>query len=215
MPTWPNIAVNDQVAIVFEGTLISQRVRTTFHYNLKTLTGGPLAINNAVDALHTDTQMGALRSAFLDVCPSNYTFDRVSYQYLKDPNVAYMKIYYTIDDVGTRTAALSPNQQASITRRSLLATRKWVGGIRVPLNQSETDQGNGFITPAYKALLDALAGLMDDEVTCTFGGGDSETWEPTMFRRGNDGDWLTEPVAQVRAMQEVRTIRRRTVGLGE
>jgi len=63
--TWPNIAVNDQFRMVFEGTLIGQRVRTTFYYELKALTGGPLAINNAIDAFHSDAQADALRDAFL------------------------------------------------------------------------------------------------------------------------------------------------------
>jgi len=139
----------------------------------------------------------------------------VSYQLLQDPNSAYMKIYYTIDSPGLRATALSPNQQASITRRGIQATRKFVGGIRIPISQDAADQGEGLVTNGYKAVMDSLAALMDDDVTCTFGGGDSETWAPVMLRRGNDGDWLTDPIAQVRTMSEVRVIRRRTVGRGE
>lgn len=211
--------VGDLLLLTFRGTLYGQRVMNTFWYSLRTLnlTNTPTleTLSNQINV-----QMGlgsAWLAAYRDCLSENYQINQLWVQRVFPTRI--MKEVYDVDDAGTHTdTGLTANMQASIMRRTEVASPGNIGGVRIALPNDVTACSNGFVTGAYKAKLQAFANKMDDIITCAVGT-DIEPVLPTRLppvppaKQGViDG---SRDIARITVMDTVRTLSRRTVGRGE
>jgi hypothetical protein len=210
---WPNVALTDLLRFVYEGTLLGQQIRTTWAYRVTSLTGPAATLVDALEAFRTDPQTVALKNAFLDCVPSNYTLNNVAYQW-HHADSWYSRMEFEIDEVGANGVALTPNIQAGITRRGVLARRQGVGGIRIPVASEAAQITGGLVTNATLLKLRDLASLMDDKIFANTIAGTSMTFTPVIIRQTGTPEVYTNEVAETFAQETVRVMRRRTVGLG-
>lgn len=209
---WPNVSLNDVLLVTFYGLYLEQRVMNTFHYFLQSVAGTARNLDEYYDDFATDATMADLIDKYVAVLPDQYTLSELWVQLIAPDR--YAKKTYTLDDPGILTTLdLTANIQASISRNSFIADRHSQGGIRLIAPSNATYVANGYITPAYKALLDPLAAAMKNDVVTTVGGSNI-TARPCLFHFNADGQPIVRPQLDTTVRDTVRTMRRRTVGRG-
>jgi len=211
---WPWIALNDQLRIWFLGTLCGQRTMNTFAYRVSRVEGANVDADVAVEALLADTQFTDLVASFVACTPTNYTLDAIEWQYRKPNGFLYAKQRIDQGTAGTRGAATTANIQASITRRPLIADRVGVGGIRLPISNTDVNASNGLITQALKDLLNVVALDMSEEILTVPVEDVFVDWKPCTIRHVIGTGFVHTDVAEAFVQDQVRVLRRRTVGLG-
>lgn len=210
--TWPVVEANDFMRLTIEGTLCGQQLRTTFAYNLKTVTGTPDPTDQVVGAFLADTQWQDIQGNFIEVVPSNYTLDAIAWQWFSGTTV-YVKQRQAVGVAGNDVSATTANVQASITRRPIIADRLGVGGIRVPIAPVADNVVNGELLQVFKDKLQLLADAMKQNIVCTVGGGSTNTFEPIVLHK--EGPTYTKSVVfDCEVMPTSRVLRRRTARLG-
>lgn len=209
---WPDAGVGSFVRLLFEGSLCDQQIRTSFDYHLDNISGTPEAINIVMTGFFADSQWSALRGAFLECCPENYTLDNIRWQYYKNPAV-YAAQRVPSGATGSQGEAYTANVQATIVRRPVTATRRGVGAIRVPMPVSTATVIDGVLVAGYKDTLQELANLMDDTIIHVGGGATTYHWNPTVLTK-TDTWWSQNPVFSCFVEPTSRVLRRRTARLG-
>lgn len=201
------VNIGDKILITFSGSLFAQRILNTFWYQVSALTGTPnttsfgTALNTAI------TGAATLKTAFLDCCPDNYNLDQTWIQFI-DP-VRVVKSVFNDNLPGTWGADTdTANVAGVITRRGNLAGRKRVGSLHVPISSDPTAITDGILVPGLLARMATLA----SELPIALGVGSLGQVNP-ILRNGP----LTTDVTLIDSAfthNEVRTMRRRTLGRG-
>jgi hypothetical protein len=209
---WPDASEGAFVRLLFEGELCAQQIRTSFDYELDTIVGTPEPVDDVMTGFLSDVQFTDMKDAFLACCPTNYTLDRISWQWYKNPSV-YARQFVLDGGAGGNLTAYTANVQATVVRRPIAAERLGVGAIRVPAAVNSANMEDGELKPAFKNLLTALAATMLSPIICTAGGASTYEFAPIVLTR--TPSWFSiNRVSQVFPQPTARVIRRRTARLG-
>lgn len=201
-------AVNQIYRVILRGTLCSQQLQTTFDYRINQLT-----VPHDVSEVYSDiaaviTEAGGLVEKFLDCVPSNYTCVDAFIQCIYPTRVRGGVVIVNLP--GERAASDASNISANVQRFGELAARRAVGGVRVPVSTDPADIAIGFVTAGQFTALNALGTAM----TVAINGPDTgAVLQPVIYNRSFIPNYST--VTGASAKNTVRTMHRRTVGLGK
>lgn len=213
----PNLAVGERLLITIATTYFGQRCLNTFLYRCSATAAG-VTHAAAIAALHVKLNTANdLYDKYVACLPAGGAIGGIEAWYQIIAPVRYRKtvlgIEKTIPAVYTSQTA---NVSASIERFSEEASRKGVGGIRVPVGTSGID--NGLIGDALLDDLTALGDLMNDLQTTA---SPSVSWVPQVGLPGYTGEppvpgnpMLSLDCVGTNVQTTARVMHRRTVGLG-
>lgn len=209
---WPAATANLMFKVLWEGLLCGQQLRTSLFFQCSKVPAAGGTIEDAAVALKDADSYASIRSAFLTCAPLNYTLVRETFQ-PRQQNVWYTKLVFPVGLPGARPAATAANRQATVVRRGIFASRKGVGGIRVPMSDAAGIAVDGVYVQAVRDMLDAFSETLRPNVA-------TDEADPWIYKQGimstaNDGITpLFSETFESFSQPEVRVIRRRTVGLG-
>jgi len=202
-------AVGQKYLVTFHGSFLGQQIITTFWYRLEVLAaGGPL-----VSAIYTDifNWFGAadgMKDKWVEATPGNYTLLETWAQCIR-PN-RYVKGIMTNGVSGEMPNSDASNISANIERHTDIATRRGTGGIRPPVSTHPDCIVLGSLTATQITKFNAIATLMLAQI----GNGTTQnTLRPIIFNPSFIPDF--EYVTYTAVKPFVRTMHRRTVGLGK
>lgn len=205
-----NIVVGDRVMVTLVGELFNQVTMSTFCYGLSSITG----VNTQEAALtRLDAAFslsGGLYDKYLACIPAQFDLTEVWMQVISPAR--YVKFTFTTGaGLGTLAAntLTSANAAAVIVRRGELGNRSNVSTLHVPLGQTAGCMSLGNLGADVQTPLADLATQMKAQVSTTTVIG---TYIPVINHGPNVGDF--SPIVSTTVKQTVRTMRRRTVGLG-
>lgn len=202
------INAGEIIEVVYEGTLLGQKILNTLHYKVTVPSGTP-SVLTALGFFGATFTGGSVSPtlAFLNCLPQNYTLDRIRFQKITAPRS--IASYKNIGLPGTRPVNVeSSNQAIVISKRAEVAGRHNIGSLHLAgVAQQDMDMGKvGF---SLLAQMSILASKMANLVPAT---GDPLEAVPVILNRLNPA--LSELLYQPYPQTTVRTMRRRTVGLG-
>lgn len=197
--------------VTLRTTASNQKCLNVLHYvvETETSTGGiaaeSLQLANAIDAA------GAIGPDFRDCLGSNVIHDEVVAQCIKDTlGTRYARQVLDVGDPGAFPAVSdTANIAATITKRTSFSGRWAVGSFHVPGVPIGTYAAGKFTDAPYIAAVNVLAAELLQSVT-TAGGG---VYQPVIYHPDGLHDGYTR-LQDAERQEEVRTMRRRTVGRG-
>lgn len=206
----PVPGIGDIYQVTFRSTLFNQMILNTFLYRLESTAGLTSVFSIYNDLDNYVEGAGSLKPTFLAVTPTNMTLNQIWIQRIYNGRVR--KSVYGVGLPGSAGAAANTaNQAASIERRGDLANKHNVGRLQVVIPSGSTWQDSGEVTSAGLTALVDLA----DAMTSTLTGGPGTTiFTPVLARKTGltySFDYITVATPQL----TVRTMRRRTVGVGK
>lgn len=208
-------AVGDQVILTAFGTWAGERIMMVRGYRI-TATNAGITTDLANATLIKYVRAGALgldayESDYLACLPPQYTLDFWRSQIVRP--VRTVPIDFLRAAPGTHAEDTETgNQAAVITFRTAFSGRRHVSNVHIgPIPQGPLTQDNGLVTAAYKSLLDTLATNMLNSFSDLATG---LTFEPSIFHKPF-GPLLYDKITTQVVQNELRTMRRRTVGRGE
>lgn len=201
--------VGDIFTVIFKGTIAGQTILSTFAYKVLTLDGNP-TVASIYDGMHTalDTAVGGLRDRFLDLCPDNYFSVSSIFQKVATIRVA-SKTFETVLPGNYGFTAATANLAGVITRRGEFANRRNVSSLHVPYPDQETGLTGGLVTTNWRTVASALETAMKAPITLA---PSATTMQPVIYNRL--GSPNNAPIVTTVSNQQLRVMRRRTVGLG-
>lgn len=205
-----NVQLDDVLEVSISMRQFEQRILSVFHYKI-TEAGAPVdgvALITAFDAEFNNAAAGKFLNAYAGCIHVSCSIQAVVYQWVSNTRRARVVKTPVITGGVLAGTACPPNVAAAITKRSETATRHGVSTLHMPALLIEnidlgrlTDPGKDL----YDTLLPRLSG------TITTGGG--VVLSPVIFNRQNPVTSIVITAAQ--AQSTVRTMHRRTVGVGE
>lgn len=205
-------AINDVYAITAFCRLFGQRVMNTLHYTTATIS----AIADQVILQDLLNQVrggiggaGVLEGEYMALFPSTYVLERWRVQKIRPTRTAFME--YTRNVSGTFVGTIeTANIAASITKRTVLAGRKYIGRCQLVgppnegMNGGLVDTGSAWYT-AFSNWGAAMKSTLTDSGTGVYA--------PCIHHK----DPADPPTAWITSEPQltVRTMHRRTLGLGE
>lgn len=194
--------------LVIESVVSGQRCLNVLHYRCtteSTISG----ISAETEAVAADlNSVDGIIPKLLPAMGPNVNIPRVTGQAIR--TTRYAKQSVEVDEDGSHAnLCTTPNVAAVITKRTTFAGRWAVGSFHVP-GVPGTAYSEGMLTTDYKDIITLLAAELLDNLEPAVGGG---VYEPILLHpAGLHGGFttLTECIAQ----DQVRVMRRRTVGLG-
>lgn len=205
------LLANDVLQITYRGQQAAQTVMMVFHARVVGPVNTPASTSSVVYDLAaklanaTDQRMAAIRAC---VSPE-LSIGTVRVQKVKPTR----QIYSVVTGGGPGLyagASNTPNVAVSITKQTTKVGRKGIGRFQLP-GVPSSGYAAGQILPAYKTLLEAN---VCDKFFGSFGGGTlypDYTFSWCLPAGGVDADY---DVFHCLAQNTVRTMHRRTVGLG-
>lgn len=210
----PVAQVGDIFELVARGICFNQEIQLTHHYRL-IVVPADTEVSTITTFIINEARGGAggndqLEGEYLDLLPADYLLTQWSGQMVY-PN-RYAKKFQTRDVAGTNAGATeTANQSCVITLQSDYSGRDQVSNKHIgPLPQTAGVQVNGLISAGYKALMFALRVQLSMRFE-NIGG--TIQLDPVIYHRtgvGGHFDNITDGYEQT----TVRTMRRRTVGVG-
>lgn len=205
----PIVTAGDVIQVNLNGTLDGQKILNTFFYGASVVSGIPSTHTFAAAVNSTLGAAGALFSKFLQCCPAAYTLVSVDIQDVAP--VRYVKDTFTNGTGGTSTLdASTANLAATITRRGDLAKRTNIGSLHIPYPNLDPGVSGGFVSAAMTSNLNALAAQMVLNFVLAGGVG---TIVPVLWKRPLATSVVN--ITQAIPRETLRTMRRRTVGVGK
>lgn len=200
----------DVLEVTIQGRLDGQRMLHVLHYELNDLaapTDG-IALIDDFNAVFNVAGPGSYTGDFAKSVAIPYAFDAIVYQWIFATRRA--RIIYVPENVaGTMVGHPSPpNVALAITRRTELPGAAGHGTIHVGGMVDENLEG-GYIDPASLSLFDDLR---DWQFEVIAPGGGANLY-PLVFNKLNPA--LFNRIVSAETKQTVRTMHRRTVGVGE
>lgn len=207
-------AVGDIYEVAAVGRCFSQRIILTHHYRLNAINPDVSEYAASISLLNAVRDGGGggdiLESLYLDCLPNNYELQYWRCQLISPVRFAYVSANRNVTGTNA-TQAQTANLHGAITLRSSRAGREQHGTKKIgPCPDGIDVMNNGVFDAGYIAKLDLLGGsLVSDAVDALLGA----TWNPVIYNRSLAPyyslalTWFTAP--------EVRTMHRRTVGVGE
>lgn len=195
------------------GQVNNQSTISVFNYRVSSVVGAPLPgpIADAINALQI-LPAGAAGAA-LPCLPSNWSGGGVECQRI------YPKALRSVvrSDVwapnGTNASvANTSNVSQVITRRTDNSGRDQVSDLHLPAPTATAAIVNGFLSAAQQALLATYAPVLYTSISVLAG---AATFDPVIYHKVvAEGQPNYDIVTSFKVQQTVRTMRRRTVGLG-
>jgi len=203
------LAVSDIVRITVGGEKDGQSILNIFDFQVTTApsTGSP-AENIEALLLHLwDNTAGIWHAAWMEVMPDDYLLRFVRGQRIAPTRSAY------VEKLIVATGAINSDQMQTanlawvFVKQTELAGRRGRGNTHMLLPAS-TWMLNGFLDTNGAAERASLVSLIDDQVTVAAGG----VYVPVIFHPNFSPNFSRITHATIK--QEIRTMRRRTVGRG-
>jgi len=210
MPT-PTLDNNALILVSMVGNLGGQRILGTFYYRVSTPPAAPTAFDVALNALVSKiNSAGNLADKYLACLGGSYTLEYVQAQQIAPTRLRYVTGGVpqsgTFPDFDNTTA----NIAASIERFSAAPGNQGYGRIQMPLPDGQCIDGNLVDVNGYVTALDTLGLQMLQPITTV---GTVFTVTPCMQAVGATGVDTYDLIGK-RTQPTVRTMHRRTVGLG-
>jgi len=203
-----NMVAGSDILITFYGELVNQKIINTFHYRV---TGVPAPLTSqltAVEALHTALlASNKLKAKFLAVMPGNYTMLEMWIQVLLPVRTTKFTFVEGTNGLSGEPAATA-NLAASITRRTEFSGRRQVGKLQLTSPTTTQWVDDGVLSTDAKT---AYGGLAVEMLALYNAGG--YTYTP-VIGPGVDGQGNFRQIVSATVQPNVRTMHRRTVGLG-
>lgn len=207
-------SVGDMYEVTALGRCLNQRIMLTAHYWLAQINAN-VDENTVMQALLDDmaggnNDPGHWETAYLNCLPTNYTLEGWRVQLIRPIRMAY--VWRQRDQLGKHSGTTEiPNLSACLTMRSRASGRRQVANRHIgPVPTDTMTVNNGRLSPTYKGFLVTLGEKMIENVEIPIHGG---ILVPIIPHPGNN---LQFDVIRSYIVQDtVRTMHRRTVGLGE
>jgi len=202
------VSAGDKFLVSFVGELLNQRIINTFWYGVESVVGPPNS-NDVADALRAALiATGGLRADFLPCVPDNYVLQFMWIQRVDSPRL--LKKIYPDNSPGTWGVDTdASNIAGTITRRGDLALRTAIGSLHVPISSDPTSIIAGELSITLNTRFNTLANELLVPINLT----GIANLVP-IIRNGPLAAQVT-PITSVTVHPEVRTMRRRTLRLGE
>lgn len=200
----------DCLEVSISSRLFGQRLLSVFHYQL-TIVGGPLdgpTVINTFDGIVNVVGGASLLQTYVDAISVDVTVEAIVYQWIYNNRRARV-VKTPALTAGTVVGTTSPpNIAAAVTKRSEVAGRHGVGTLHMPgLVNGSIDGGN--LTIAGMDLYGALQTNLATPINVGGGG----NMYPVIWNRLNPANPVKVTTSEVK--NTVRTMHRRTVGVGE
>lgn len=206
------LAVGDVVEVTYEGTLSSQTILSVLHLRVTTApSGGTSAEVQLLDLANwlADKTVNAFLAKYLLAAANNFSMYQVRTQKIYPARTIFATSL--VNEPGAFAfPATTPNLAASIEKKSLTVGRKGIGRLQfgpVP----NTQMSGGYLDPGYMAneltdLADTMIGAITAGTTYV---GTYRVCLPAAAGGGSAYDLF-----DAYPKETVRTMHRRTVGLG-
>lgn len=192
----------------FRGTVNAQRCLTILHYRLKTTSPLPDGAGALNTIAHQLQQVGGLQDIMLQAIASNAVLGALRLQWVYPNRYIFDEFN---ENVGpgkwTSGPCNAPNLAAAIEKRTNKSGRAFRGTTHL-WGVPQDSLAGGLFGANYTIKLDALADKIPEVIVTTSAG----TLTPIIYNRHAPVGSL--PIESALAQGEVRTMRRRTVGLG-
>ena len=203
------LAIGDILSIQLHGRILNQKTISTFFYKVisaSTEQNDAVALKAVGDSFTVGILSPGL--SFIQAAPQNWTAVETRVQ-----RVYPALSQYVIDTVGlpgtVGSDAEAPNIMATITRRGAAGGRRNIGALHsAPLPSDGF--ADGLITNTHKTRLETVATRMLNDFTVTL---ETTQLTPILWSRAIPSDGQRR-VSSTIVQNEVRTMRRRTLGLG-
>jgi len=205
------ISVNDIIAVSFFGRISGQRMINTLHYRANDTSA--LATSTLMNNVITEVRAGGgggdfLESAFLNCIGQNYTLQEIRAQKITTVRAKFESQARAVPG-NVAVDCDAPNIAGVITKRGALAGRKYIGSLHMP-GVPNGYYLEGDISGTYSTVLNSLATVLLGTIVA---GTPAVNYFPVIYNRGSATPW-TE-LSSLLVQTSLRTMRRRTVGLGE
>lgn len=205
------VAANDLMQVTYWSTLSAQTLMSVLHYRVDET---PVAVADetfywSLWALWFADTANVLPAAYVEAAPTNVLIDRVTVQRIRPTRGVYAEA--AMGAAGEHAGvALTANICASITKRSTISGRTGVGHLQWPPLVA-TDYTNGVIDLDFKEgeLANLALQILEPQVIST--GTTEATLIPCLPAGGANNNY---DLWQTGVRTQVRTMHRRTVGLG-
>jgi hypothetical protein len=200
----------DILECTIKGTLDAQVVMSVFHYRLDMPVGtldGVATINSFNTKWNAGGPDGLVRP-WAGAVSAQTRLDEITYQWVSAIRRARQS-RTPVEALGLVVGTASPpNIACAISKTTDVATRRGLGTLHMPgiVNESFLQ---GRFTPAGRALYDDLVLQIPHVVNLDFG----QNMTPLVFNRATPD--LSVPITGALTRLTVRTMHRRTVGVGE
>ena len=203
-------AIDDQWLCTYKGTLDGQLMLSTFLYrNTVNDPAFPAEVDAAIKINAALTAGGNIQGKLLACLPANYTLDALWVQKIRP--VRYRRTTFIKNLPGTSANnSDAPNLAQAVTRQSTLANRHTTGTLHLPVPTGPGSILSGNLTGVQLIVLNVLAAQMPAILAPA---GSIFQFTPILFNRTVGGPVYTVDTAA--GQITVRTMHRRTVGLGK
>ncbi len=207
---------SDILELKVNGSLFGQKMINVFHYRLVNLPTDPDYFNT-LTAFLSGMSTASFKSTFLACCPSDYTLVNMTAQRVSPERDVYEIQYFLVPGTG---AAANPAQDANavITKQTdhvgqhvagVITNKGGTGSVHMPGIPS-TAGAAGLITAGYSTTLDVFGAAMIAPYSPISGG----DWQPCIWHRKDTPQPSSHDLRTFTTQQEIRIMRRRTVGQG-
>jgi hypothetical protein len=206
------LAVGDVVAVTFEGRVQAQRTLTTFMIRRASPVDNNTTVIQDLDEItfHTQPDGGGadwLETAFLAACSIDFVLDNIVAQQIT-PTRSVKRVRVS-GGPGTNAGGCEvTNICGVLTKRTNFGGRKQVGSVHMP-GMPTLGATNGVLTAGQKLLYDNFATALKQAWIVPVSG---TSYNNILYHRGLVPNY--DIVTDVFTQDTVRTMRRRTVGVG-
>jgi hypothetical protein len=204
-----NVNLNDIYLLTIKSTWHGQTILSTFPYKVTALPAGPINVTGSYGAVAVAfNAVGAPNlNNYRASVPPQLTMDELWVQSVQPTR--FVKFISALGTAGTfPQASNTANLAGVIERRGEQANRHNVGSLHVPLANLDPGASAGTISAAFLGAASALASSLQTPMSPAVGW----TMTPCLFSKTLT---TAAPVIfSTKVQQTIRTMRRRTVGLG-
>lgn len=203
------VAAGDILEVSIASRLNGQRLLSVFHYVLST-GGGPIdgiAAIDSFDGLWNLAVAGEFMQSYADAMVRDVSIEQVVYQWIHTTRRARI-VFSPANDTGEAAGtALPQNLSAALTKRSEVPGRLGNGTLHMPGLAVESVVSGELNLAGVAVYNDLIANLPQ---VYTF---DGNSLTPVIYHRAAPA--LSPVITTADVQQTVRTMHRRTVGVGE
>lgn len=203
------LETGDILQCSFRGTLFGQRVLNVLHYRVyaDSTTGNYVTACAGVGAaLYSGVITPGLTMARAQA--PEYNLDVIRVQKVNGARGRYVDTVINQPGLNAGSCTAS-NVAATITKRTDNGTRRGLGSLHLP-GIPDTGYANGSLTAPYKLLIDAISACLLNPFVVTL-----ETTGLTPVLWSNRSPTVYLPLTSTVTQTTLRTMRRRTVGVGK
>jgi len=202
------VSAGDVCLVTLVGDLAGSIILNTSHYAATPVTGTPSFTAFAIEMTTKLQSANNLVAEFLSCCPPAYTLNEMWIQFISPTR--QRKSVFAIGSPGTFAQdATTANLASVVTRAGATANKHNIGSFHVPYPNKETGASPGSISGALGTQLDLLAALLSaTQVLATLG-----SIVPVLFFGNVNAN--ASPIVSAFKQTTIRTMRRRTKGIGK